>query len=1164
MLMQRLLSRTVLAVTVISLLCPMLMGPGCPVLDTIPLNDDPGGTQPPADSSGSNTPATLQINTGPDREATVGSPITLCATVEGGEEPYLASWSPASALSDANTLSPTFVPPAKGLYEFTLTVADRKGLGASRTVKVNALDHATLASFKWAANFSDGGYQLIAAFTKPVDKPTAENVNNYRTTPEPRDTRPASPGTAATKVSVKPSSATLSSDGLTVTLLFDSTTLARSTRFDISVSDGILGADGVAVSEIEGLPAVANSADTKAPTVASRRWATGTSVSDAETAAEDKIWENSGIHTEVSYSYILEVVFSETMDPASAANPAAYRIQEGPNRYAPAIVELANDGRTATLIFTDGPLSQESKLDVGLTRLRDMNGLDLVLETSKSVAANTDDKTAPKIVANSVRFLSSDGEGYRVEITFDEPMDRKTCETAANYLLDGHVASTAELDSDGRRVVLTFEGLTATTASKLSIPANKVKDINGVFLAAQNNLSILAADGQIAPPGIPTLTWLPGNQTMGYEIRAEFPLIMDRATVEDVNNWRVTGTDIKPKSVTLDSITNAAAGTIAGRTAKITFWDPALTDLAERTRRARSLNRRTQLDVSVGASIRDIGGKAIAQTSVPIIANEGDFTGPRLVPLPGETEAKPIWGDVLKSEYGRTHYSVSLAFSETMDSLSVLNPENYALGGVRPTTIQLDLDGRTVVLTFSKLTTTLGESDQLRLYYTLRDINGRANTSLAPMAVSPASETTPPTIEALYWLADSQPYQVVVKFSEVMDRDSVEVVDKWVLLDQIDMDQKPTAAVLNPSEPTKLILTFDYGVFATDSLLSLDGEIHDINGNAYDGSGGGIVLPAAPTDDENDVSAARLLSTTWMVDSSLGYLVLVEFNEAIDADNAGTFTLDGIGPASSVISDGGTLVFALFPDPATPAVFNRDSRIAISGVQDMSGNVSPTMVQNVAANPLDTLGPTPLRAMWAADYGDAPAEEGYQVIVVFSEVLDALTAQVGANYQITGTFSKPTIAALSPTDGRTVVLTFPPSVLYRSLAATDTVDASTGNSILDVNGVFGWQATVNIERNSTDTTSPIVVAATAVGGTGVEILFSEALDRVSAELLSNYILAPGAGDVSPIAAVLKTDGRTVTLSFNQAVSGKNLRVSAQDTIADVNGNRLSATNVGPL
>ncbi|HPD29711.1 MAG TPA: Ig-like domain-containing protein [Phycisphaerae bacterium] len=1161
MFMQRLLSRTVLAVTVISLLCPMLMGPGCPNLEMIPLNNDPEALQPPDDSSGSSTPATLQIYAGPDREATVGSPITLSATVEGGEEPYLASWSPASALSDANTLSPTFVPPAEGEYEFTLTVADRKGLGGSRTVKVNALDHATLASLKWAPNFSDGGYQLIAAFTKPLDKPTAENVNNYRTTPKADDTRAASPREIVAKVSVKPTSATLSSDGLVVTLLFDSTTLARNTRFDISVSNGILGADGVAVSEIKGLPAAADSADTKAPTVVSRRWVTGTSVSDAETAAEDKIWENSGVHTEVSYSYILQVVFSETMDPVPAVNPAAYRIQEGTNRYAPAIVELANDGRTATLIFTDGPLSQESKLDVGLTRLRDMNGLDLVLDASKSVAANADDKVAPKIVAESVRFLSSSGEGYRVEITFDEPMDRKTCETAANYLLDGHAASTAELGSDGRRVVLTFEGLAATTNSKLSIPANKVKDINGVSLAAQNNLSILSADDPMTPRGVPTLTWLPGDKTTGYEIWAEFPLIMDRATVEDVRNWRITGTDLNPKSVVLHSTTNAAAGTIAGQTAKITFWDPGLTDQTERTRRARLLNRRTQLDVSVGASIRDISGTAIGQVSIPVVANENDVTGPRLVPLPGQTEAKPIWGDVLKSEYGKTHYSVSLAFSETMDSLSVLNSENYVLGGVRPTAIQLDLDGRTVVLTFAKLTTPLGKSDQLRLYSTLRDINGRANTSVTPMTILPASETTPPTIESLYWLADSRPYRVVVKFSEVMDRDSVEVVDKWLLLDYGGIDRKPTQAVLNPSEPTTLVLTFENGVFATDSVLSLDGEIHDINGNAYDGSGGGIVLPAAPADDANDVSAARLLSATWMVDSNLGYLVLVEFSEAIDADHAGTFTLDGIGPAWTMITDGGTLVVALFPDPATPAVFNRDSRIAISGLQDMSGNVSTTMVRNVAANPLDTLGPTPLRAMWAADYGDAPAEQGYQVIVVFSEVLDALTAQVGANYQITGTFSKPTEAALSPTDGRTVVLTFPPTVLYRSLAATDTLDASTGNSILDVNGVFGWQATVDITRNSADTTSPTVVAATAVGGTGVEILFSEALDRVSAEMLDNYVLT---GNVYPTTALLKTDGRTVTLSFDQSVSGKNLRVSAQDTIADVNGNRLSATDVGPL
>jgi len=63
--------------------------------------------------------------------------------------------------------------------------------------------------------------------------------------------------------------------------------------------------------------------------------------------------------------------------------------------------------------------------------------------------------------------------------------------------------------------------------------------------------------------------------------------------------------------------------------------------------------------------------------------------------------------------------------------------------------------------------------------------------------------------------------------------------------------------------------------------------------------------------------------------------------------------------------------------------------------------------------------------MWAADYAGVPDEYGYQVIVEFSEVLDALTAQLAVNYQITGTFSKPATAVLDPADGLTVTLTFP-------------------------------------------------------------------------------------------------------------------------------------------
>ncbi len=1149
---RRLLSRTILAVTVTSLLCPMLMGPGCPTLDNMmPLNGDPADGQLPDDSPGDTGTTALQINTGPDRDATVGAAITFCATVEGGEEPYVASWSPASSLTDADTLTPTFVPPAEGEYEFTLTVADRKGLSGSRTVKVNALDHATLASLKWGANYAGGGYQLLAAFTKPLDKPTAENVNNYRTTPKADETYVPLPGEIVAKVSVKPTSATLSPDGLVVTLLFDSATLARNTRFDISVSDGILGADGVAVAEVEGLSAVANSADVTAPTVVTRRWVTGTGLSDAETKAEDEIWNKTGVHTEVFYNYIIEVVFSETMDPVLATNPTAYRIQEGSLRYTPAIADLATDGRTVTLIFTDGPLSQQSKLDVGLTTMLDMNGRKLVLETGKSVTANGDDKTAPKIVPDSVRFLSSPDDGYQVQIIFDEPMDRITCETAAGYLLDGHAASKAVLGSDGRRVVVTFEGFNATTASKLSIPENKVRDINGVSLAAQNNLSVLSTDDQIATPGVPTLTWLPGDRSTGYQIWAEFALIMDKTTVETVNNWRITGTDTHPTSVVLHSLTDAVAGTIAGRTARISFSNAVL-------------NRRTRLDISVGASILDIGGNAIEEVSAPIVASEDDVTSPTLAPLSGQTETKPIWGNVLTGEYSKTQYTVSLAFSEAMDGLSATNPENYLLGGVKPSAAELDFDGRTVVLTFGHVAGGLGISEPLRIYSTVRDINGQANTSVAPVAILPGNETTAPVIESLYWLGDSKPYQILVEFSEAMDGDSVEALDTWVLSDVFGSGRKPTVAALDASDPTRLVLTFGNGAFAADAELSLGGSARDINGNAYDGSGGGLILPAVPSADPADLAAPHVLSATWMADSFLGYQVIVQFSEAIDADHAGTFTLDGIAPAWIQVANGGDWVTAKFPSLSTPAVFNRDARITISAVQDMKGNISTTAVKNVAANPQDISGPTPSKAMWAANYGGAPDEEGYQIIVSFLEVLDALTAQLGTNYQITGTFSKPTTAVLSPADGRTVVLTFPPSVLYRSLSIIDTLDASTGNSVYDVNGMFGLQATLEIEHNGADTTSPTVVEATASGGTEIEVLFSEVLDRISAETLASYVLDPGISNLKPTTAILATDGRTVTLNFDQPVIGLMLRVSVSGSIGDPNGNMVAEIDVGPM
>ncbi len=1044
---QRLLNRTILTVTVIGLLCPILIGLGCPGPQGLwPLPGDTGGDQvPPDDTPPTDEPSgDLLVSVGPDRIATVGAPIQLCGLVSGGQEPYAASWSPASALTDADTLTPTFVPPNEGEYVFTLTVFDSKGLGGSRSITVNALDHAALGSFKWGANFAGGGYQLIATFTKPVDEATAENVNNYRVSP-PDDENPTAP-----EPIVKPTSAVLGADSQTVTLLFSTGTLARDTRFDISVDDGILGTDGVAVAEVAGLPAVANSADTQIPTVAVRRWAKGTTVNDAESAAEKEIWDDTGIAVEVRYNYILEIVFNETMDSVSATNLLAYRMQEGEDRYTPTIATLANDGRTLTLIFQDGPLSRDSKLDTGLVATLDINGRQLALETGKAITANADDKTAPAIVQDSVRFVEgvTDG-GYQITIDFDEPMDRASLEQVAGYQLDGAAPSSAELAADGRQLLLTFAAGTFSTTDQLSIAANSVRDINGVVLPAQTNRVVLPSEDEVVSPGVPTLMWLPGSQSMSYQLWAVFAVAMDETTLEDVNNWRISGTDTHPTSVVLSSQTSGDE--VAGRTALITF------DID-------SVSRLDSLDVSVGGSILDISSNPVEQVTVPIAASDADETAPEIARAAGPTTLPDgtilpadtpfvLWCDWGNSPtLGHQQYEVTIQFNEVLDGASAANVENYIVGGNTPTSAEL-LGGRFVVLKFASVTTPPTSTTGLEMVAFVRDINGLSNSVSTPVQILPGCDLMHPLVYTVRWVSNPVAYQVAVQFSEAMDRTSTEFLAHWTMQDVNGIEQIPTEAELDLDDPTRLLLTFGAGVFAADAQLSFAGDVRDISGKVLTAADG--VWPRSIDADPDDTAPLAIASAMWEIDSVTGYVVLVQFSEPIDGDNQGVYTLDGVASESVTINDGGCTATIAFPNALEQQAFSRLAKLSAGAILDLSGDATATDVRDVTPNPEDLFGP---QVMFAGLISD-PSTPPYEIMVWFSEVLDVVSAETTSNYQVNGTFIKPDSAVLDPADGQTVILTFEAATLPAELLQIMMLDVSVGNSVLDINGVPAVQTT---------------------------------------------------------------------------------------------------------
>ena len=512
-------------------------------------------------------------NAGADLTGVVGVAVGLHGSATGGNGQYTFAWTaPASAtLTNANTATPTFTPAAVGTFTFTLTVTDSQGLSGTDTVDVVVSNPTTLSSLTWGANFSTGGYAVLAVFSQGLNETSAETAANYRVN-----------GTTTT-----PTSATLGTDGRTVTLVFN-TPLTSSSKLDLSVAGGLTDANGNSVVAITDHAVTANAADTTLPTVVGSTWGAN-----------------------FTGSYQLSIVFSEALDQASAETITAYRINGTATTALTAT--LGNDGKTVTVVFPGVALSTGSRIDVGVGNVvKDINGNAAVQALNQAVVANAADTIAPVISAirRAANFTTG---GYQITVAFNEAMSKTDAETVTAYTIGGVAAASAALGTDGRTVTLVFQ-TAMSIASTIDVGVGgAIKDINGKALVLQSAEAITAATSDTTAPTISTITWAASFAGPGYQILVTFNESMDKATAETLANYRINGTAVIP--------TAAALGT-NGKIVTLTF-----TTLA--------LNVASKLDVSVGTTIKDINGNIAAQALNQTIAVNGETTKPSVT---GATE----------------------------------------------------------------------------------------------------------------------------------------------------------------------------------------------------------------------------------------------------------------------------------------------------------------------------------------------------------------------------------------------------------------------------------------------------------------------------------------------------------------------------------------------
>lgn len=625
--------------------------------------------------------------------------------------------------------------------------------------------------------------------------------------------------------------------------------------------------------------------------------------------------------------------------------------------------------------------------------------------------------TVQVTVAGDTRLLSLTwgtnyaAGGYQVIAKYNKALDKQTAEMTGNYRISGtdiHPTS-AKLAADLETVTLLFKApLGSTSRFDLSLDSS-VYDARGEALAPTLLKGVNRNTNDQREPTLHELVW--GiNQLDAYRFNVLFSEAMDREAVENIVAYRLYGTSIKATEAELQS---------DGKTVTVTFDDRILSD-------------DVLMDVGVEDFAKDINGNA-AELSLrlKVNQNENDLTAPKVVAGSIQHAADycvSCASGIYKRFGGGYGYRVYVEFDEVMSADDVENVNGWAVGGFSPELVELQNDGRSVILYFGRdgllniesMPLSVADKIDIGLNSLIRDINGNPVDELNSKKIDFApNDTNPPHVAAIYWASNYAPdgYGVDVLYNEAMDgltagdRNNYRISGSYV----------PDSTYMpGDGSSVRLILFGAWDPVETLSL-SLEDNIMDINANPMLRS-----LGRAISKNPADNAKPKLRSLEWGIDKEQ-YEVIVTYNEsvnAVNADNPNTYwittkhmeedNVDSIlADGAQVLADGHRVVltflnrvFSSIPGPdedmadevhILPVEFDDDGLVVV-GVDDMNGNfydeesLKPEELRVVVhRNSNDRKSPSVTGPLEDDDDNPIPFFATNGFLIEFSEVMDAAT-----------------------------------------------------------------------------------------------------------------------------------------------------------------------------
>jgi hypothetical protein len=857
-------------------------------------------------------------------------------------------------------------------------------------------------------------------------------------------------------------------------------------------------------------------------------------------------------------SCTVEVFYPTHVVGTPAALVGHYRLSDGtaPLSAAPVI-----DVHAISLSFADS-VAIDSMLLVG----------DAAAEpTPLMIEASRVDATPPTLVAAG---FDADADATTVVLTYSEALDPDAASDVSAY---AHVATlaqptAADVAACGREVRLTFDALPADTTLRLRGPT----DLSGNAGPEAQAVKV-ASLVDSTPATVASIAFADSAALASVEVTFDKPV--DRTSAERIANYVLQPGNLRPTSATL---------TEGGRVVVLTFasLDPPHTlavsnvlDLARNPIDApeddeviadRDETPPTLLSAAVvgrqtGITIRATFSEALAAASATTLTrfelSGADESSPltasaaTLQPggaavdlvfayLPGAGELSvsgvaDLSGNVIAAGAmvavddsddlaprvisarfvaDQAVPTVDVAFDKTLDPDTAAQAALFVFStGQAAKAAELRDDGRTVRLIAGGLDrgTKLSVSG-------VRDAGGNLMLPAVNNAIAAAVDTRSPQVESVAFLPDAERPTIEVVFDEAIDKKIAETLSSYA--SSIGSAQPVMAELLDDGRT--VLLTF--GPLDKSTELTIRNVV-DLAGKA--------TITATHPIDKTDTAPPAIVSAAFVANQAAPTIDVV-FSEALDkalAESAGLYLagVDHRAATTAVLQSDGRTVRLTMPPMAV------EDELSVRAVADLAANVMPAGEPLTIAAAEDAAAPFLVSAAFSSN-STTP-----KVTIVYSEAVDRPLAETLSSYRTTPGDLAPTAAVLG-TDSRTVTLTFP------KLARADRLAVM---NVTDFGGVVISEAGAAISP-AIEQTLPTVTSATVTSFTKVSVVFSEVVDKTTAETKGNFTVSGGLRTTS---AIVQTDGRTVvvTITDGTVTAGDEITIA---NVTDLNGNVMASVS----